>query len=731
MASNDRSSLYISGQKPKSSILKSTFVSRLSSLFGYRPVTGEAKTEIGKKYNIEFVQVDLNNEAYRFKNAALGNIFQNKPLSENLERLFDAYMEETTLSYSDIQERQTRLNELSFLYYNDIFCSRVVKLVGDEATQLDVQDRILTVDSPNLNFSNKCYELFTRWGITQQRIQSVCQDLELYGEAFWTHKIGLNGIEKIMPIRPNTVLERLEFSPVHMSEYLAQRDGWMAMEKNRNTKIKQLVDQLTKKESLDFAENLADMFDSKLFGYHLEGDLLCPPWCMTHFRYGAENSEFYPYGRPPLLNCLAPFKQTYSSMMLQGLARAMSFPITMYKVKGTEGIGPEMAFEHVNTVREEYDNLGVNASSAGGEVYTVNTKMWVPEGLVDIGVKDAKCDIDFVGDIELYQDRVAIASGVPKAYLDQEYGGFGNSGISLTEQYKPFARHVYTIQSAFLQGLGELIRLHFAITGEFDYNTPFVLGMRFPADEMPDEKRSAMSDTMDLCTSIFDLIGKSLGLEEGEPLPEDVVTDILTKYSFLDPTDVQKWLRLSSVLKPVGGSGDEEGGDDGMGGDDFGGGDFGGGDMDMGDDMDGGDEAAPADDGGGDIAMEGRKYSHIEAKKMLRERKQYLKEARLKEVRKRYNESKEGIFIKFLEQQHLTEYQNTTSKRHMIYVPKLTENSVLYDSIQVLQNKVKPNNSQSLREDIADMMNKIEEDNSFENTKIEEGLQDLITRGDL
>ena len=55
-----KDTFYSSGQKPKSSILKSTFVNRLSSLFGYKPVGDTPKTEIGKKYGIEFVKVDLN-----------------------------------------------------------------------------------------------------------------------------------------------------------------------------------------------------------------------------------------------------------------------------------------------------------------------------------------------------------------------------------------------------------------------------------------------------------------------------------------------------------------------------------------------------------------------------------------------------------------------------------------------------------------------------------------------
>ena len=686
MATNN--SLYKNTNGPQSNILKSTFVSRLSSLFGFHTASDKAKSQsnFSKKYGLEFVRVDLDNSAYRIKNAALGSIYDSHNLSDNLEKYFDAYTGENSTSYSDIQDRQARLNELSFMCYNDAFISRCVKLVADEATQLDVQDRILSIESPNTNFVNRCYELFAQWGITQQRIEGVCYDLELYGESFWVHKIGMNGVEKIVPIRPNTIQERLEFSPVHMAEYLSQRDGYWDSNKDRKGKIEKLVDLLKSESAIKNSEDLADMFDNKLLGYELHDGIIAPPWTITHFRYCAENSEFYPYGRPPLIHCLAPFKQSYSNLMLQGLARTMSFPVQIYKVHTTEGFGPGTQFDHVNEVREEYDNIGVSASSSGSEVYTVNTKIWVPDGLLDFDTKDSKVDFDFTGDLEMYQDKVAIAAGVPKAYLDQEFGGFGNSGISLTEQYKPFARHVYTIQASFIQGLGELIRLHFAITGEFDYNTPFVISMRFPAEEMGQEKRDARSASIELVNGIVDLLKGSLGLSDEDQLPEDVIVDILSKYSFLDPTDITKWTKLSSFLKPAGGSSDDKSGGDDDGGMDLGGGGLSGGGPDLGGGDDTSGDEAPADTGGEEAGPpppteEGRKYTSAQAKKMLRERKRFL----MNETSKKYSKIKDDLYFHFLEHENMTEFQDTTSKRHKIMIPKIGPNDPIWESVQIVK----------------------------------------------
>jgi hypothetical protein len=478
------------------------------------------------------------------------------------------------------------------------------------------------------------------WGVTQNAIHKACLEIQLYGESFWAQKVSPNGIERIIPLFPNQIMERLEFSPSHMAKYLAERDGWNSADRSRGTKIGELVDMLSGPDSFDAAGNLADMFDTKLFGYELEGGIVTPPWTITHFRLDC--GEFFPYGRPPLLNALGAFKASHSTQALQGLARAMSFPITMYKVKNTEGMLPATAFDVVNTVRQQYDNLGVSPATQGTEVYTVNTKIWVPDGLVDIDVKESKSDYDYIGDLENYQKQVALACGVPIGYIDPNHEAWGESGVALKEQLKVFARHIYNIQSAFLQGLGELIRMHFAITGEFDYNTPFVISMRFPAEEETDGKRSAQQASLDLSQGIIELIQTVLGLEEGEPLPEDVIIDILSKYSFMDPTDVEKWLKLSSFAKKVSNKDDEEGDDE-------------------------------------DEELE-ESTNNYKAKELLRE----TRIRRLREIKERYRESKNDIFMQFLESQHMSNFvwesKVDHSKKHYFNVPPIRENNPNFES---------------------------------------------------
>ena len=455
---------------PKSALLNKSFNYRLAALFGWRPIDKKkATTDFEKHTGMQFVKVDVGNPVYRTKQAALGNVFDNSKLSSTLDHLFNNYLNETTIVYTDIQERQERLSELRFAVTNSPYLSRACRLCADEATMMDDQNRILTVESPSVAFSNRCYELFAQWGLTQQRISATCFEIEQYGEAVWANKVTRNGVEKIVPLKAPELVERLEFSPVHQAEVEEQLANGTDMNKSRKQKIDKLLAMFKDKDMLNaMNDDFADMYDTKLLGYEFHDGIIAPPWDVTHFRYNADCSEFFPYGTPPLLFCLGPFKRAFSLWTLQGLARAASFPVQLYTVKGTEGVGVETAFETVNNVREEYDNIGVTPSSNSIEVYTVNTKIWAPEGLLDLKILESKVDYNFTDDIQLAEDQVAFAAGVPRGYLDPSKEAWGVSGIALTEQFKPFATHIYTIQSTFLQGLGELIRLHFAITGEFD-----------------------------------------------------------------------------------------------------------------------------------------------------------------------------------------------------------------------------------------------------------------------
>ncbi len=746
-----KETIYTSGSPAKSKILQTSFINRINSLYGFRTVVKNSDADnstlshLERSTGIKFVKVDLDNDSFRITQASLGQHYENKPMSDKLERYYDAYLHDTTTSYSDIQDRQRRISELTFMRDNSPFIQKDCDLVADEATQLDMQNRIISIESPDSMFVQRTYELLAEWGVTQRRIRNTSLNIELYGEAFWLQDISKDGVLRIRPIHPQVVMERLEFAPIKMAQYLAERDGYMTADKNRAYKIEKLIELLNDESTTSDASDVTSAFDNKLLGYELEGGIMEPPWAVTHFRIDEEIGEFYPYGRPPLLHCLTPFKQLMSTCNLQGMARGASFPVNLFEVTTAEGMSPALAFQTVNDTREEYDNIGVSPSTQGNETYTLNTTVWAPKGLLEYKSIKSDVDFDFIEDLKTYDEMLQQATTVPKGYFTEFNANGGTSALSLMEQWKPFGRHVFSNQSVILQGLGELIRLHYAITGEFDYNTPFVLSMRFPADESSNDKQEARLKTLDVVDGVVKTLRSALGIGEDEPLPKDVMTDILNKYSFLDPTDLKRWLTLSDFEAKAGGSGDDSGSGSDSGNDSFDtGGDSGGGGLDLGGGDSGSDDTGSdtgvedtgtdTDTGSSDTGetMNASTKHDILAKRGKRIQEQKLQEKRIRErrlrerqIRERYSAIKESTYFKILENQHMRDFNNHYGDGHIYLVDKITVNDPMYESFNILHNNKAevPEVRKSLREMIDEKREEAAEKKDFEMKPMKEALE--------
>jgi hypothetical protein len=222
--------------------------------------------------------------------------------------------------------------------------------------------------------------------------------------------------------------------------------------------------------------------------------------------------------------------------------------------------------------------------------------------------------------------------------------------------------------------LTNLFRLHFAITGDYDYREDFILSLKFPNEESSDARQSARQNSLNLSKDVLQTIAQVVGAIN-DPLPPEIIRDILTKFSFLDPEDIKKWVKKNpnqveksqDEMEP-----EEMGGDLGGGGMMGGGGDLGG---DMGGDLGsenmdaapdlgtlgGGEENGmmPGPEEGGMPAPETTNestllvYENIE-QELFRERKR-----RKEQILTRYTEAKELInekvikeFKKIQETQH-------------------------------------------------------------------------------
>lgn len=662
-----------------------SFFNSLTSLFGWRT---KASKKRNKDAPIEFVNVDLQGvDDQRITQAlAQAKTVLPKQLSDKLETLFDFWLKDTTDTLQEIQERGKRINQIDFARLNDPFISRVLKLSASEATQIDVQDRIFSIESPNPRMNYRMYELLKQWGVSQNRTYSAIEEIVAFGDHFWAVSLDDKGVQKIKPLKQLQVTDKLEFSPIEAHEKLVRKEGFSTL-MSKESLIRDMIEEFKLK---DGEVNLAEMFDVKQFGYVIDKDFVVPPWSIIHFKLN-NDSEFAPFGRSAILGALSPFKLTFSTMTLQSIARLLSFPITLYKVKVNEGTDPARQFEEVNNIREAYDNIGVTASG-NNESYTVNTKIWMPADLLEVSVISPSVDIKFTDDIEMYQDRVAIATGIPKGYLVQEWGGFGNSGVSLVEQWKPFAREVFNYQTSFLQGLSDLFRLHFVISGEFDYRTPFTISMKFPGDEMSGDKLTARQDSLELANDVIEVVKTAIGVGEDEGLSPEIVRDILSKYSFLDPVDISKWTQKAQANKTAA---------DLSGGSDFG---------EEGDDLDNdfaeeiGEGPETEESNLDDLASE-----LPDIGESSKPNKKRLREKRIQELNKRYFSVNDDLYFKILTENNIDDF--TRNRRH-VHVSSSSEDGPFQEILERLSGD-KITNKSKLQETVSltEILKKSKEDN--------------------
>ena len=628
----------------------------LSRLFGWK------KNTKGNGNPVEFVTVDLDSnqkigQALAQDLMDISSNIESGNLSKHLQGLLDSWLTDTTDTQQELTKRMDLIKQIDYAVRTDPYIGQVVKLYADECTQCDLPNQVISIETPDPLMTRRMYELLSIWGVTQNRCHSAIENLAEYGNAFWCNQVSSRGVERIIPLKQHQIKERIEFNPVEVAEKRATKTGSFMSAVSKNYLLNKMVN------GLEAGEDYCDIFDKKLFGFTMPGvnngqDIILPPWAITHFRVDGDG-QFSPWGTSILINALAPFKQLISTIALQSLARVSSFPITLYNVKTSENTDEARQFSTVNKVRMAYDNIGVSPMVGNSEVYSVNTKLWVPKGLLEVDVKKPEVDIKFTDDMEMYQDRVAVASGLPRAYFEKGWGEFGDSAKSLIEQYKPFGRRAYTIQSAFLDGISDLFRLHFAISGEYDYRVPFTLSMKFPAEETSKSRLDSQTSSIEMANKVVNTVKSAIGAGDDEALPAEVVRDIMSKYAFLDPGDLQKWTKASkralinkSTLEDLG----SEPSLDDMGGDDLDSGDL---EDDLGTEeaSTGGDDLGEAPDITTDIGS----AENVPSEPTEESTKTKLERLREKHLIESYNKNREDIYFNVLRENNIEGFRRGAS----------------------------------------------------------------------
>ena len=445
-----------------------------------------------------------------------------------VQRLYDFWV--TTYFDKDrYEERQNLWSEVENLYFNDSICARNVNIRSDETVQADSGMQCVSVEGNKkqvdfiLNFFDDI-QLYPK-------IRPTAFDLNLFGNHVWILGInGAKGIEEVVPTDIFSLTERLEFCPAELEQKMLKNSQYSAY--FSQDRIAQLVDAITNKD------NITSVHKKYLLGFIINNYVL-PPWRVLHFRNDTTRSPFAPFGVPGIIHSLAPYKQWDAAMTFQVMARAASFPIDKYTLNLPNVIDDAEKFNVLLGFIEKLDNIGIRQSKKDDK--NLGDRIFTIKELFDFEQIESNIDIGKIADIDMLKDERIIASGLPRNIIDPNDGGFGDSGVSLVQKWKELARSVFHQQHIILDNLTQLCKLQMILTNSFSVDEfDFILSMPFPESQTNGDLINNQKDTMDLFITLVDgLSDKFLG---GEPLPVDLMRDILTQVMPYDQRRLEDWI---------------------------------------------------------------------------------------------------------------------------------------------------------------------------------------------
>jgi len=147
-------------------------------------------------------------------------------------------------------------------------------------------------------------------------------------------------------------------------------------------------------------------------------------------------------------------------------------------------------------------------------------------------------------------DDVVVSTGLPRSILDPNTGSFGNSGINLTQQFKPFARDVYLHQSNYLYPLIQSCKIDMIQSGKFNLDElNFTLSMPYPESQTDRDLISSQSDLLRLANDVLDSVGEKLLGGDMDSLPVELVRDVYTQILPYDSERIDGWIKTAEKSK--------------------------------------------------------------------------------------------------------------------------------------------------------------------------------------
>lgn len=476
------------------------------------------------------------------------------PFDDDLKALLQYWLTDCHQVTEDWKNRSLLFQDMDMLYYNCAMIARAIELISDEVIQADSNEQPILVEAKRA-LKKDIMEFFDSVNI-YSLIRQTIVDIIHYGNSGWLLSFNENGVEEIIPTEVYDIKDRLEFTPYEVEEKINGHDKFFTQFKSID-RVNQLITSLSSKDEG------ASRFKSYLFGFQIS-DYVVPPWRFLHFRNKTNKSPFKPFGIPMFIHSLAPFRQYDSAMTLQVLARGAKFPKNIYKLTLPNVIDPVEKLNSAIDFMRELQNAGIGSSRK--EEFGVGETIVTIEGLYSYEQESPDVNLDKIDDITALRDDLIISTQLPRNLIDPNDSGFGDSGVSLIEKWKPFARLVYRVQNSFLEQVSQLVKLHFIQNQKYALeDIDFVLSMPFPESQIDNDIITTQSSLMDLANNVIASIEDKV--LNGNKLPPEIIKTIWTKFLPYDDVTIETWIdealkALPEIEKEKEESGDEFGDED-------------------------------------------------------------------------------------------------------------------------------------------------------------------------
>jgi hypothetical protein len=448
-----------------------------------------------------------------------------------LQRLWQFFLQETVDTSDTLKNRELRYLDLDLMIKNDTVIQMAADLYADEAVQCEESGKPVQVNAKS-DVQAYIEDLLGQWDYGQQNVREIIYNKVVYGDAFDGNEVSdKEGITGVTPLSIQDVKDRIEFNPSIILERYNINNGFT--DGTKGQKLHRLLQDLA-----DKTEDPVSYFKKHLFGFELASGVIVPPWSITHYRTFSMQREFFPWGRSRFINALPTFKQLMAAKILMQVARAASFPRDFYGIATAPGMTPTEQWESVEDFTEQLDNAGLTGGSK--EMPAIGSRIIIPKDLASHEQLGNNHDLDQIADIEYLRDDEIMATSVPKGYLIVDSGGWGQTGQSLLQQFKPFGRKVFADQSDFLKELTLKVKTHLAIVNKFQgWDTPFELTMQFPVIEESSERQQHRQDEIDMANTALDTLRQLIGVEN---VPAAVIKDAFSTMTSIPQKKLDLWI---------------------------------------------------------------------------------------------------------------------------------------------------------------------------------------------